>query len=204
MDCVKIGKLINDLRKQKGMTQKELADILCVTDKAVSKWERGMGCPDASLWSELSEVLGVDIKKMLDGELYPNETDKGNINKIKFYVCESCGNIITSTSKCDLSCCGRKLLQLQIHQTTQDHYLDVELVESNYYIKSEHEMTKEHYIQFIAFVTDASVWINRLYPEQNVETFFPASFYKGTIYMYCNHHGLMRQTVSKKELRPKA
>lgn len=200
MNCVKIGLLIRKLRKEKNMTQIELADRLSVTDKAVSKWERGMGCPDASLWPALSDELGVNLKEMLVGELYPNEIDSGNITRIRFYVCSICGNIITSTSGCDLSCCGMKLMPLQVHQTTLKHYANIKLVDENYYITIDHEMTKEHYIMFVAFVTDSFIQINRLYPEQNAETTFSAAYYKGEVYMYCNKHGMTKQTITKKHI----
>lgn len=67
MDCGKIGGLIGRLRRERGMTQRELADRLQVTDKAVSKWERGLGCPDVSLLTDLSAALGVDLSALLAG-----------------------------------------------------------------------------------------------------------------------------------------
>ncbi|HCR83676.1 MAG TPA: XRE family transcriptional regulator, partial [Lachnospiraceae bacterium] len=54
MDCVKIGKLIAKLRKEKNLTQRNIADALGIQNKTVSKWECGLGCPDLSLWPELS------------------------------------------------------------------------------------------------------------------------------------------------------
>ena len=58
MDNMKTGQLIRDLRKEKGMTQKELADKLHITDRAVSKWERGLCAPEISLLEPLAEALG--------------------------------------------------------------------------------------------------------------------------------------------------
>ena len=57
MDNKKFGEFIAGLRKEKGYTQSQLAEILCVTDKAVSKWERGVGFPDIKLIEPLSEAL---------------------------------------------------------------------------------------------------------------------------------------------------
>ena len=54
MDLSKVGKLIYTLRKEKDMTQKQVADLMHISDKAISKWERGLGCPDVSLLPELS------------------------------------------------------------------------------------------------------------------------------------------------------
>ena len=68
MNCEKIGKFIATSRKQKGLTQTELADRLNITDRAVSKWERGKGCPDISLLEDLSKILDVSIIELLRGE----------------------------------------------------------------------------------------------------------------------------------------
>ena len=65
MDCAKVGRLIMQFRKEKGMTQQQVADLLGISNKTVSKWERGLGCPDVSLWDDLSTVLGADILKLI-------------------------------------------------------------------------------------------------------------------------------------------
>jgi transcriptional regulator with XRE-family HTH domain len=67
MNYEKIGILIASLRKEKGLTQKELADKLGITDRAVSKWERGLGCPDISLLDDLSRILDISILEILKG-----------------------------------------------------------------------------------------------------------------------------------------
>lgn len=64
----KIGAFICELRKQNNLTQKEVADYLGVTDKAVSKWERGLSCPDISLIIPLSKLLGISTSELLRGE----------------------------------------------------------------------------------------------------------------------------------------
>lgn len=68
MDNIKTGTLIKELRKEKGMTQKDLADLLHITDKAVSKWERGLCAPDISLLEPLSDALGASIIELIEGE----------------------------------------------------------------------------------------------------------------------------------------
>ncbi len=68
MDQEKIGKFIAACRKEKGMTQNELAEILDVTDKAVSKWENGRCMPDISSLQTLTETLGITINELLSGE----------------------------------------------------------------------------------------------------------------------------------------
>ncbi len=68
MDNEKMAQFITELRKGKKLTQKDLAEKLGVTDKAVSKWERGLNCPDISLLSKLSYILGVTTSELLNGE----------------------------------------------------------------------------------------------------------------------------------------
>ncbi len=68
MDKERTGQLITELRKEKGLTQKQLAEALNVTDKAVSKWERGLSFPDISMLEPISEVLGISIMEILAGE----------------------------------------------------------------------------------------------------------------------------------------
>lgn len=68
MNNEKMGQFISALRKSQQMTQKELAAKLNITDKAVSKWERGLSCPDISLLSSISNILGVTTSELLSGE----------------------------------------------------------------------------------------------------------------------------------------
>lgn len=76
MNYETIGKFIQEKRKEKQLTQKELAYKLGVTDKAVSKWERGQGCPDVSILEILSKELGVSILEILKGRIIENEIIK--------------------------------------------------------------------------------------------------------------------------------
>ncbi|MBQ6304149.1 MAG: helix-turn-helix transcriptional regulator [Clostridiales bacterium] len=78
MDKERTGQLITELRKEKGLTQKQLADALNVTDKAVSKWERGLSFPDISMLEPLSELLDVSIMEILAGE---RQTGDGTLTR---------------------------------------------------------------------------------------------------------------------------
>ena len=86
MNTEKIGKFIALKRKGKGLTQKELAEKIGVTDRAVSKWERGMGCPDVSLLDELSKELEISIVELLKGEeiKQPEILEKDIIDSMKY------------------------------------------------------------------------------------------------------------------------
>ena len=68
MDAVKTGRLISKLRREKQLTQLELAQLLGVTDKAVSRWETGRGMPDLGILESLSAVLDVSIAELIRGE----------------------------------------------------------------------------------------------------------------------------------------
>ena len=68
MNQEKIGNFILELRKEKNMTQQELADKIGVTDKAISKWENGRGMPDLSLMKPLCKELGITINELISGE----------------------------------------------------------------------------------------------------------------------------------------
>ena len=167
MDCAKVGQLILQLRREKGLTQRQLADTLGISNKTVSKWECGRGAPDVSLWRELSSVLGADLLRLLQGELAPNRPDAGKMGRMRFYVCPRCGNILTSTGKASISCCGRALAPLEAARETGGHRLAAEEMDGEWYVTIQHPMTKGHYIAFAACVSDAQVWMHRLYPEQS-------------------------------------
>ena len=68
MDQIKIGKFIAECRKRQGLTQIQLAEKLNITDKAVSKWERGMAMPDSSIMLELCDILDITVNELLSGE----------------------------------------------------------------------------------------------------------------------------------------
>ncbi len=192
MDCAKVGQLILQLRKEKGLTQRQLAEQLNISNKTVSKWECGKGAPDVSLWEELSAVLGADILRLLQGELTPNRPDVGKIDRIRFYVCPSCGNILTSTGKANISCCGRRLSPLSSVLGDREHEISVEEIDIDYYVSIRHEMSKTHYISFAAYVYDDRIWFQRLYPEQNPAFHMPAMRGGGNLYLYCVEHGLFK------------
>lgn len=71
MDQTKTGKFISELRKEKEMTQTELAGIIGVSEKTVSKWETGRGMPEISTLPVLCETLGISVNELLTGERVP-------------------------------------------------------------------------------------------------------------------------------------
>ena len=192
MDQTKTGGLIRALRTQKGLTQKELAEAVGVGDKAVSKWERGLGCPDVSLLPELSRVLGVWLEALLSGQIDANDQERGNMKKLNFYVCPDCGNLITAATEAGVSCCGRTLLPLEPQKPEEP--LSVEKIDDSWFVSSSHPMTKDHYVSFVALLTGDTLFLRRLYPEWDLQTRIPA-FGHGILLWYCTQHGLFRQII---------
>ncbi|NLJ30860.1 MAG: helix-turn-helix domain-containing protein [Clostridiales bacterium] len=194
MDCAKIGKLIHSLRREQQLTQQQLADLMNISDKAVSKWERGLGCPDVSLLPELSKIFDVNLEELLSGELNANDLVGGNMKKLKFYICPNCGNLLTSTADATVSCCGKILKPLVPRKAEEAEKLSVEMIENDYFISTDHEMTREHYIAFVALLTGDSIMLRKQYPEWNLQTRIPY-FAHGMLVWYCTQHGLFYQTV---------
>lgn len=194
MDIIKIGKLIYALRKEKNMTQLQLAERMHISDKTVSKWERGLGCPDVSLLSELSGIFEVDLTAMLSGQLTKNNILGGSMKRIKFYVCPDCGNVLTALTDTTVFCCGKKLTPLVLQKAGAEDKLTVEKVENDCFISTDHEMTKEHYISFVALITDDTVIMRKQYPEWNLQVRIPF-FTHGRLVWYCTRHGLFFQNI---------
>ena len=90
MNQVKIGKFIAQLRKEKGLTQEQVACELGISDRAVSKWERGINLPDASLMLELAAILGISVNELLSGEIIE---EKEYMNKAEENLIELNGMI---------------------------------------------------------------------------------------------------------------
>lgn len=173
MDCAKVGKYILNLRKELKLTQKQLADMLNISDKTISKWERGLGCPDISLLPDLAKILGVTVKDILLAENNNTINLGGNMKTLKFYMCKKCGNLITSSKGLEVSCCGKILNQLDLQPIDINHLLTIDPIEDELFITINHPMTKEHYISFVSYVTFDSIYTVKLYPEQNAELRFP-------------------------------
>ena len=195
MDSQKIGQLICQRRKEKGYTQRALAMQLGVSDKAISKWERGLGCPDVGLMKDLAEQLDLTIEALLSGEIGENDSRGGNMKKVKFYVCPVCGNVVTATNEMVMHCCGQKLEALQVNTATDEtHTPQVEVIEDDVYITYKHEMTKAHYLSFVAYVSMDRVLLIKLYPEQEAAVRFHKRG-RGMLYTYCVTEGLFRQVI---------
>ncbi len=190
------GAMIKRLREERKLTQLQLAEKLHVSDKAVSKWETGRGYPDISLIEPLSAALGVSVPELLSGADVVNLNRSANMLRMKLYVCPVCGNILQSAGEAAISCCGIALPALEAEAEDEGHRLNIERVEDEYYVTVDHEMTKTHYISFLAAVRDDGFEFRKLYPEGGAEGRFKTGGVR-LLYGYCNRHGLFKAVVKK-------
>lgn len=188
------GATIKRLREAKELTQSQLADAIGISSKAVSKWETAKGLPDITLIEPLAKALGVSVAELMSGNTVNNHNLSANILRSKFYVCPLCGNIIHSTGNAMISCCGITLPPLEAEDIDDKHELVIENVEDEKFITVNHEMTKTHFISFIAHITSDKSQIVKLYPEGNAQTRLQLRG-RGYLYIFCNKHGLMKKKL---------
>ena len=186
------GTQIRTLRENKKLTQEQLAQKINVTAKAVSKWETGNGFPDISLLEPLAAALGISVIELLSGSCIRNQNKNANIAKSKFYVCPVCGNVIMSTGEAVISCCGITLPSQTPEDPDDEHKINIEICEDEYFISLNHPMTKEHHISFIAAIADNGIQFEKLYPEGPAQARFKISRVKKLL-AYCNKDGLFEQ-----------
>lgn len=180
---------LRTLREAKGLTQRELAERIGVSDKAVSKWETGRGLPDIGLLTALAEALGVSISELFAGSQTINRNKCANMLRSCFYVCPVCGNVIHCMGEANISCCGVTLPRLEAEEPDAEHRISIEAVEDEYYVSLAHPMSREHHISFMALANWEQIQFLKLYPEQDAAARFTRCG-KGILYLYCQKHGL--------------
>lgn len=188
------GAMIKELREQNSMTQSELAERLGVSDKAVSKWETGRGYPDITLFQPIADVFQISVVELLSGAAVTNTNVAANMLRSRFYVCPVCGNTVHSMGQSVVSCHGIVLPPLEAEEAEEKHEIVLQKAEDEYFVSVDHEMTKEHYISFLAAVSSDRVQIVKLYPEGNAEARFKISGVR-RLYFYCNRDGLFRKRI---------
>ncbi len=191
MDRYVTGAVIRRLREGKKMTQEALAETLHVSGKAVSKWETGQGLPDISLLEPLARALDISVMELLSGADVRNQNRAADMRKGKFCVCPVCGNVIHTLGAAVVSCCGISLPPLEAEDPDPDHEIRLQIVEDEYYVTLDHPMTREHYVSFLAAVSDQRLQLVKLYPEGPAEARFSIERVSG-LFAFCNRHGLFR------------
>lgn len=194
MNAETTGSLIAKIREERKMTQAQLAKLVHVSDKTISKWETGKGFPDINIWEPLTEALGITVYELISGVIVKNENTSGNSLKSRFHVCPVCGNLIVSSGEALIQCHGITLPSLQAENIDEHHEVRIERIEDRCHIMIDHPMTKQHYISFIASIGYDGIHLMRLYPEGACEAQLPIRGIK-TILFYCNQDGLYRVNV---------
>lgn len=190
------GAIIRELREKNHLTQSELAEKLFVSDKTISKWETAKGYPDISLLEPIATAFGISVTELLSGTAISNMNVSANMLRSQFYVCPVCGNVIHSMGELSVSCHGIQLMPEQAEYVNEDHKILIERIEDEYYVQIEHEMSKKHYISFIAALSSDGLQVIKLYPESIAETRLKMRGVK-KIYCFCNRDGLFYIDVSK-------
>ncbi|SHI38368.1 helix-turn-helix domain-containing protein [Pseudobutyrivibrio xylanivorans] len=188
------GAVIKELREKNKITQSQLAETLGVSDKAISKWETGKGYPDITLLEPIAEVFRISVTELISGSTVSNVNVSANMLKSLFYVCPVCGNVIHSMGQSVITCHGVTLQPEDADKPDENHKISVERVEDEYFVHIEHEMTKNHYISFIAAVSSDGIQMIKLYPEGNPEVRFKIAGVKKIIF-YCNKDGLFQKDL---------
>ena len=194
MDQYVTGAVIKALREKAKLTQAQLAEKLDVSDKAVSKWETGRGYPDVTLLEPLAAVFRVSVAELLSGKAVTNTNISANMRRSHFYICPVCGNILHSMGQAAVSCHRIALPPLEAEEPDASHTMTVEAVEDEYFVSVRHEMSRTHYISFLAAVSDDRLQLIRLYPVGNAEARIQRRGVQ-TIYACCNRDGLFKLTV---------
>jgi len=184
------------LREQNQMTQAELAQKLCVSDKTISKWETAKGYPDISLLEPIAKAFCISVTELISGNPVHNVNVSANMLRSKFYVCPVCGNVIHSMGEAVVQCHGILLSSCQPEETNEAHMILVERIEDEYYVRIDHDMTKQHYISFVAALSADKIQMVKLYPEGNAEARFKINGVKRILF-YCNRDGLFSWNVVK-------
>lgn len=195
------GALIRMLRERQHLTQAALAEQLCISDKTVSKWETGKGCPDISLLPPLAKILHVSVSELLSGHPIVNTNRCANLLRSRFYMCPVCGNIIHSTGEAAVSCHGIPLQPYEAREPDACHPVSIEIVEDEYYIRINHPMTKTHYISMVAALSENGLQMIRLYPEGDAGTRLPLRGVRSILF-YCNQDGLFSLKTRPSRLSP--
>ena len=190
------GAVIKELREKNHMTQASLAEKLCVSDKTVSKWETAKGYPDISLLEPIAKIFGISVTELISGNAVSNVNVSANMLRSNFYVCPVCGNVIHSMGEAVIQCHGIILNPCQAENTDEHHMIFIERVEDEYYVRIGHDMTKQHYISFVAGLSADKIQMVKLYPEGNAEARIKINGVK-KIFFYCNRDGLFFINVVK-------
>ena len=144
----------------------------------------------------IAKTFGISVTELISGNAINNVNVSANMMRSKFYVCPVCGNSIHSMGEAVIQCHGIILAPCQAEETDEYHKIFIERVEDEYYVRIEHDMTKEHYISFVAALSSDKIQMVKLYPEGNAEARVKINGVRRILF-YCNRDGLFSVTPVK-------
>ena len=194
------GAVIKELREKNKMTQLQLAEKLRVSDKAISRWETGKGYPDITLLESIADAFSISVTELISGNTVYNANVSANMMRSKFYICPVCGNVIHTMGEAVIHCHGVQLKPAEPEEEDDTHRITIKKIEDELYVHIDHDMTKQHYISFIAAASSDRMQFVKLYPEGNAEGRFKIMGVK-KLYFYCNRDGLFCTNVDVKAIK---
>ena len=194
MNACVTGAIIRRLREERGLTQAQLAEALMVSDKAVSKWETGKGCPDISLLEPIARAFDVSVTELLSGSAVCNLNRSANMLRSRFYVCPVCGNVLFGLGEAAIHCHGVMLAPCEAEAPDAGHQARVTEVEDEYFVEIDHAMTKAHHISFIAALSPDGLQLVKLYPEGPAQARLKRRGVRRVVW-YCNRDGLFEAAL---------
>lgn len=168
-----------------------------MSDKTISKWETGKGYPDITLLEPIAKAFSISVTELISGNTVYNSNVSANMLRSRFYICPICGNVIHSMGEAVVHCHGVLLKAAEMEKADENHKILIEKIEDEYYVRIEHEMSKNHYISFIAAQSSDRIQMVKLYPEGNAEARVKISGVKRILF-YCNRDGLFYVDLMKK------
>lgn len=195
MNAYVAGNTIKTIREERKLTQSALARRLCVSDKTISKWETGKELPDISMLEPQAEALHISVTELISSMPVVNRNRAANLMKSVVHVCSVCGNVLIGTGEAVVQCHGIQLPSLIGEPVDQQHPCTISCVEDEYHIQTAHEMTRSHFISFIAGIGQDRIQLVHLYPEMSCETRLKRDGLRKIVF-YCTRDGLHEISVS--------
>lgn len=188
------GRIIKDKRTEGNMTQRALADILDVSDKAVSKWERNICLPDILTLKKLCDLFRLDLHTLLSSKEISSDIKGINMKNTKFYICKKCLNTLSSFNSVRVTCCDTVLEECVPQKATEENRLTITEIDGQRHVSSSHPMTKENYISFIAYLKGGEMQFFKQYPQWEINLYLPKRGH-GRLLWYAPDTGLLYMDI---------
>lgn len=177
-----VGFYLRKFRKSKKITQSGLAEILGVSLKTISAWELGTRKLPSDAMIKLLKHYDISLRDFYRADDPQNES-------CCVYVCKKCGNIVFTSADANVSCCGLMLHAGEADTISDGPEISPSVSGGRLTVSAKHEMTADHHIMFIAYISSSTAELIRLYPGDRPEVSFTWRG-SGKIIVSCSLHGL--------------